>query len=132
MGPSCAVATQIVRSSAALVLRNLRDNAVKFSAPGGCVTASLALEDEQVVARVADDGPGIPPDEVPRIFKRCYRGSVPRTTGAAGVGLGLALSQAIAANFGGRIDAANRPEGGAVCTFRLPLHGPAVERPCGR
>ena len=115
------VAARVPRASASLVLANLLDNAVKFSPPGARISVGLATEGAEAVMRVSDTGPGIAPDELPHLFERFYRGSVARAASVPGVGLGLALSQAIVQAHGGRLDAANRPEGGAIFTIRLPM-----------
>ena len=80
----------------------------------------LMLKSDQVVVEVADHGAGIPAGEEERIFEKFYR-SRPATTG--GVGLGLTICKAIIEAHGGRIWANNRPEGGAVFHFTLPLEG---------
>jgi two-component system OmpR family sensor kinase len=114
------VSARVPRAAAGLVLVNLLDNAVKFSPPGARISIGLASEGADAVVRVSDTGPGIAPEELPHLFERFYRGSGPRAAHAPGFGLGLALSQAIVDAHGGRLDAANRPEGGAVFTLRLP------------
>jgi two-component system OmpR family sensor kinase len=103
------------------VLANLLDNAVKFSTPEGCITVHLATEGAHAVMSVADQGPGISVSELPYLFERFFRGSAARAGAPSGVGLGLALSQAIVHAHGGRIDASNQPGGGALFTVRLPL-----------
>jgi len=70
---------------------------------------------------IADRGPGLPPGEEARVFERFYRVADGRR--AEGAGLGLAVCQAILKSHGGRIEARNRPGGGAVFRFALPLEG---------
>lgn len=103
-----------------LVLANLLDNAVKFSPPDSRITLLLSREGGEVLIGVADAGPGIRVDELPHLFERFYRGARARAGEAPGFGLGLALSQAIVHAYGGRIEALNRPGGGALFTIRLP------------
>ena len=112
-----------------LVLDNLLDNAVKFSPIGGCVTVRIELDDAPAAAgtqpfgsliRVRDHGPGIRSDELLRVFERFYRGPSARAGSTPGMGLGLALAQAIVQRHSGRIVAANAPDGGAVFELRLP------------
>jgi two-component system phosphate regulon sensor histidine kinase PhoR len=104
------------------VITNLTDNAVRFSPPGGVVTltASGGSGDEAdlVVVSVADDGPGIPPADLERIFERFYRSDRART--GSGSGLGLAIARHIVEGHGGTIRAENRPERGTVFRFTLP------------
>ena len=119
--PSPPVAAHIGRGPADLVLANLLDNALKFSAPEGRVTVSLAADGRDAVMRVADSGPGVRVSELPHLFDRFFRGAAARGDSAPGVGLGLALSQAMVHAHGGRIEASNRREGGALFTVRLPL-----------
>jgi two-component system OmpR family sensor kinase len=111
---------KVAHAPASLVLANLLDNAVKFSPPGGRVTVHMGTDGSEAVVSVCDSGPGIRIDELPHLFERFYRGSSAHAS-SPGVGLGLALSQAIAQAHGGRIDASNLPAGGALFRVRLPL-----------
>ena len=103
-----------------LVLANLLDNAVKFSPPDGVITVHVVREGEHALVGVADAGPGIGVEDLPHLFERFYRGAQARAGEAPGFGLGLALSQAIVHAYGGRIEARNRPQGGALFLMRLP------------
>lgn len=114
------VHAKVAPGSASLVLDNLLDNAVKFSPIGGRVTVTLAQDGEQATLRVRDHGPGIRSDELMRVFERFYRGPSARSGSTPGMGLGLALAQAIVQAHAGRIVATNAPEGGAVFEVRLP------------
>jgi len=114
-----SIVADIGRGPASLVLANLVDNAVKFSPSGGCVTVSLAGDDAEAIVAVTDEGPGVQREELPHVFERFYRGQAARTALTPGVGLGLALSQAIVRAHGGRIDAVNRPERGATFSVHL-------------
>ncbi|WP_300755500.1 ATP-binding protein [Janthinobacterium sp.] len=106
-----------------LVLANLLDNAVKFSPPDSLITVHLSRDGVDALLGVSDAGPGISVDELPHLFERFYRGARARAGEAPGFGLGLALSQAIVHAYGGRIEALNRPGGGALFTMRLPAGG---------
>ena len=101
------------------VIYNLVDNAVKYSA-GGAVQVSLRWHSEQVVLEVADNGAGIPEEDLPRIFERFYRVDKARSRAAGGTGLGLSIVQDTMEKRGGTVEAANRPGGGAVFTARWP------------
>jgi signal transduction histidine kinase len=101
------------------VVNNLIDNAVKYSRPGSAVAVASRREDAHAVIVVADEGPGIPEDELPLIWNRLYRGRAGK--GARGSGLGLSLAKAIVDAYGGTIKAENRASGGAVFTVRVPL-----------
>ena len=104
------------------VLWNLLDNAVKFSRPGGVVDVWLRAESDQALVEVADAGPGIPVEQIPRLFERFFRVDESRTTGAAtsGTGLGLSIAMALVQLHGGEITVDNREGGGAVFRVRLP------------
>ena len=104
------------------ILRNLLDNALKFSGPTGQVTVRARREGHEVAIAVEDDGPGIPPSYLSRIFDPFFRAS--RTDRvAAGTGLGLAICRGLAHAMGGRIAAESpiTPNGrGARITVRFP------------
>jgi two-component system sensor histidine kinase MprB len=98
---------------------NLLDNAIKFSPPAGTVQVRLGpTGDGFAVLQVADQGPGIKDEDLPRVFDRFYRSSEARTL--PGSGLGLAIVKQAALRHGGEVLAGHAPEGGAVFTLRLP------------
>ncbi len=98
---------------------NLVDNALKYSPDGTEVTlAGRALPDGGVEITVRDQGPGITPEDLPRIWDRLYRGDKSRSQ--RGLGLGLSFVQAIARAHGGTATVASTPGQGAVFTFTLP------------
>lgn len=103
-----------------ILLRNLVDNAVKYTPHGGTVDISIQHEGASIVVQVEDSGPGIPPDERERVFDRFYRVA---GSEAAGSGLGLAIIKAIAERHGATLalDASARLGGlKAVVTFNSP------------
>jgi two-component system OmpR family sensor kinase len=110
-----------------LAAYNLLDNALKFTRPGDTVEVR-AFEDGTFVAiEVADTGPGIPEEEVPRVWEELYRGQGAR--GVPGSGLGLALVRAIAERHGGQVTLRSRAGQGTVVTMRLPAkssHNPSI------
>lgn len=99
------------------IFSNLLDNACKHGG-GGEVLIEVAQEDNDAVVRVSDEGPGIPPHELDRVFHRFYR--VDRSRSQPGTGLGLAIAKHLVALHGGTIRACNRPAGGATFEVRLP------------
>ncbi len=102
------------------VFENLLDNAVSFTPNGKRIVIASAREGDQVVVRVADEGPGIPQENLGRIFDRffTYRPDHPPTH--RHTGLGLSIVKAIVEGYGGTVSAANREGGGAVFEVRLP------------
>jgi two-component system phosphate regulon sensor histidine kinase PhoR len=104
-------------------LRNLLENAVNYSPEGTTITMTAERHDSRILFSIADEGPGIPDADLPRIFERFYRVDKARArTGRdpGGTGLGLAIVKHLVALHGGRVSAANRPEGGAVFRIELP------------
>jgi len=103
------------------ILNNLLSNSLRFTPEGGLVSIELAYQDGWAVVRVADNGPGIPEEALPRLFERFFRADHSRSRAAGGTGLGLAIARRLALAHAGDLTAANRPEGGAEFTLRLPL-----------
>lgn len=100
---------------------NLTDNAIKFTPAAGKVEVRIEGEHDRVRLTVSDTGPGIPPEELERVFDRFFRADeARRSADVGGSGLGLSIVRAIVKLHGGEISAANRPEGGAVFTVELP------------
>ena len=104
----------------ALLVRNLVDNAVRYSRPGGTVTVVLASDDPGVRLEVRDDGVGIPTKDLPRIFERFYRVDRARSRETGGTGLGLAIVRHVAENHGGSVEVASELGVGSTFTVRLP------------
>jgi two-component system sensor histidine kinase KdpD len=99
-------------------LSNLLLNAAVYSPPGGEITLSARAEGKQVEFSVSDQGKGVPPESLPRLFDKFYR--VPGSP-AGGTGLGLYITQSLMRAHGGDARAANAPSGGARFTLSLPL-----------
>jgi two-component system OmpR family sensor kinase len=112
----------------AQALRNLMGNAIDHTAPGvGLVRMRVeATADQRVRFLVEDDGPGIPPDQRERVFRRFHRTDSARSRAAGGTGLGLAIVRAIADAHGGSVKAGSSPEGGARIELELPGFAPAL------
>ncbi|HHH27076.1 MAG TPA: hypothetical protein ENK57_01835 [Polyangiaceae bacterium] len=96
-------------------LLNLVDNATQATKRGGVVRVRVARDDEGAFVEVADEGHGIPDDDLGRIFEPFY------TTRATGTGLGLAVVRRFADSHGGTIDVSSAPERGSVFTIRLEV-----------
>ncbi|MGP0068869.1 MAG: ATP-binding protein [Isosphaeraceae bacterium] len=109
------------------LLDNLLDNAGKHGRPGTPICVETIREDGVVLLAVEDAGPGIPPEDIPRVFEPFYRSPQARRRGIAGVGLGLAVVERIAVAFGGSVRVRSEPGGG--CRFEVRLV--ATEPPLG-
>jgi signal transduction histidine kinase len=101
------------------VAANLIDNAVKYTPPGGRVEVQVRREADAAVLCVRDTGPGIPADELPRIFDRLFRGDTSRAE--RGLGLGLSLVKAIVEAHGGSVEVGSEPDHGSTFTVKLPI-----------
>jgi two-component system OmpR family sensor kinase len=102
-----------------LALYNLLDNALKFTRAGDTVEVRAFENGNQVVIEVADTGPGIPEDEIPRVWEELYRGREAR--GVPGSGLGLALARAVVERHAGDITLRSRLGQGTVVRVTLPV-----------
>ncbi|HEY0140286.1 MAG TPA: ATP-binding protein [Thermoanaerobaculia bacterium] len=102
------------------IVSNLLDNAWKHGGGRGEVLIEVAQEGEEAVVRVSDEGEGIPPAELERIFHRFYRVDRSRSQNVPGTGLGLAITKHLVVLHGGRIAVWNR-EGGRGATFEVRL-----------
>ncbi|HZD10617.1 MAG TPA: ATP-binding protein [Candidatus Binatia bacterium] len=105
---------------------NLVENAVKYSPPETKVTVAAKFAEQGAVIDITDEGPGIPEDDLPRIFEKYYRGEA--VSDMQGNGLGLAVVRTIVEAHGGSVKARNRPRGGAQFTITLPLERPSAGR----
>ena len=108
---------------------NLLDNAVKYSKPGGTVFLRAESEGNSVRISVADEGAGIPPEDLPRIFERFYRADKSRSSEQSGTGLGLSIVKHIAQLHGGSVDAKSEVGKGATITVTLPCHTNVTLKP---
>ena len=97
----------------------LIDNAAKYGPSGGPITLSSSTRAGELQIEVADRGPGIPPEELPRVFERFYR--CKNSSGEPGSGLGLPIAKTIVAGHGGRIEAASEVGEGTRVSLHLPL-----------
>jgi signal transduction histidine kinase len=100
------------------VAANLIDNALKYTPPGGRVDVEVAQDGARALLRVRDNGAGINPDELPRIWDRLFRGDASRTE--RGLGLGLSLVKAIVKAHGGTVDVESVLGKGSTFTVALP------------
>ena len=104
-------------------LGNLMGNALKFTPKGGRIEVSVDADDEAVRISVSDTGPGIAPDQLPRLFDRYWQAN---TADRRGVGLGLSIVKGIAAAHGGEVQVRTEEGAGTTFTLVLPAADPSV------
>jgi two-component system, OmpR family, sensor histidine kinase KdpD len=126
-------ASQTIQVDLVLVVQalvNLIDNAIKYSPPGSPIEVRGQETDGVVEISVWDRGSGVAPEDLVHIFDKFYRvrqpDAVHRPDNVGGTGLGLSISKGIIEAHGGRIWAENRPGGGTVLRFTLPVHSPQL------
>ena len=107
------------RSRMQRVISNLLDNALKFTPEGKQVSIALEQDGTRATLRVADTGPGIPPEELERVFERFYR--VDRSRSTPGHGLGLSMVNAFVKAYGGQVVIDSQPSRGCTVTVTFPL-----------
>ena len=107
--------------SLAQVVTNFLTNAILHNQSDGEVRVTTRRENDVVLLTVADSGPGIPAEDLPRIFERFYRADQSRTRATGGTGLGLAICKAIVDAHGGTLEVASTPGQGSAFTLRMPV-----------
>ena len=118
-----AAIVPVVRGSTrdlSLLVRNLLDNAIRYTKGAGTVVASVSAKDGAVVLRVSDTGAGIPSKELSRVFERFYRVDRARSRETGGTGLGLAIVRHVAENHGGTVTVESELGLGTTFEVRLP------------
>jgi two-component system phosphate regulon sensor histidine kinase PhoR len=108
------------RVRVAEIMQNLFENAHRYNPPGSTVHVGASADDGEVQVWVADEGPGIPPTDLPRIFERFYKVDRARTRQGDGSGLGLAICKHLVSAHDGRIWAEAVPSGGTRVSFTIP------------
>lgn len=103
------------------VVANILSNAVRHTPATGEIWVEISQEGGELELRVTDSGPGIPPEDLPHLFERFYRGDQARSRSGGGSGLGLAIAKQWVEAHGGRIWAENSEQTGARFVVRLPL-----------
>lgn len=107
----------------AIALRNLLDNALRYTTEGGAVTVSVSVlaDDDEAVVRVTDSGEGIPTRDRERVFERFYRVDSARSRETGGTGLGLSIVKHVAESHGGSVELESELGVGSSFIIRLPL-----------
>jgi two-component system sensor histidine kinase SenX3 len=108
---------------------NLVENAVAYSPEGSAVIVSALAESDRIDISVSDQGIGIAPKDLDRVFERFYRADQARSRSTGGTGLGLAIVKHIATNHGGRVDVRSQLGKGSTFTLRLPARPPEAMLP---
>jgi two-component system phosphate regulon sensor histidine kinase PhoR len=116
--------TRIDARALELAVMNLIDNALKYAPGSNVVTVQAVRENGAIVVRVADRGPGVPPEDQGRIFERFVRGSTARGRAIRGSGIGLALVKHIAESHSGRAWVVSSPGRGATFAISIPFLAP--------
>ena len=104
------------------LLLNLADNAVKYNQPQGRITMTLRRLADSAELAIANSGPGIPPDVLPRVFDRFFRGDPAHNQAVDGCGLGLSIAKWIVSAHRGTIQIESQPAKLTTVTVRLPLN----------
>jgi signal transduction histidine kinase len=110
----------------AQAIRNLMINAIRHNPEGSAISVSAVKLPQAVRFEVRDDGVGIAPEDVPKLFKRFSRLKPREQNGARGVGLGLFIAQALVEAHGGRIEVESTPGKGSSFWFDLPIPLPSM------
>ncbi|HET9261155.1 MAG TPA: ATP-binding protein [Acidimicrobiia bacterium] len=115
------VTAHVNQRDVAIAVRNILDNAVRYSSQGGSVSVSVRPEGEVVVIGITDTGEGIPTRDTERVFERFYRVDSARSRATGGTGLGLAIVKHVAESHGGSVSLESELGVGSTFTIRLPL-----------
>ena len=108
------------RSDISVLITNLLENAVRYTPSGGAIDIMIAAQENQSLLEIADSGPGIPQEQLARVFEPFYRAAAPQHEGS---GLGLAIVARIAERYGLKVELANRADAqGLVARVLFPRH----------
>ena len=106
------------------VLRVLTDNAVKYTPKGGTITIGVQKSETGVTLSISDNGPGIPAEELPKIFERFYRSDSARKAEGGGHGLGLSIARIIVKAHSGKLRVRSKVDSGSTFFVDLPEKQP--------
>jgi signal transduction histidine kinase len=105
------------------VISNLLANALRYVPEGGRAWVEIARRENEIILSVNDNGPGVPPADLPYIFNRFWRGERSRARASGGAGLGLAIARLLIVEQGGAVEASNLPAGGLQVLITLKAAG---------
>jgi two-component system sensor histidine kinase SenX3 len=111
------------RRDIAIAIRNLLDNAIRYTPSGGKIGAELESVGDEAVLRITDTGDGIPTRDIERVFERFYRVDNARSRATGGTGLGLAIVKHVVESHGGSVTVQSELGAGSTFTARLPVLG---------
>lgn len=111
------------------VLRNLLNNAVTHTPTNGTIHVSVTSNGAVVMLDIVDSGTGIPPEQLPHIWDRFFRGDRARTRATGGAGLGLAIVKQLVQAHGGSVGVTSAPGRGTTFTVCLPVAAPLRQGP---
>jgi len=117
------VTAMVNHRDVAIATRNLLDNAVRYTSPGGSIVVTVARADGHVLITVTDSGEGIPTRDIERVFERFYRVDSARSRATGGTGLGLSIVKHVAESHGGSVTVQSELGVGSTFTIRLPADG---------
>ncbi|MFE4642474.1 sensor histidine kinase, partial [Streptomyces sp. NPDC056730] len=109
------------------VLHNLVGNAIQHTSPGSAIHVAVGRTGSRATIDVVDRGPGIPPEDLARVFDRFWRADPGRGRAHGGSGLGLAIVRAIVHAHHGSVDVRSRAGAGTTVTVTLPVTSPAAD-----
>jgi two-component system sensor histidine kinase SenX3 len=115
------VTAAVNQRDVAIAVRNVLDNAVRYSSQGGSVSVSVRQEGDVAAVAISDTGEGIPTRDTDRVFERFYRVDSARSRGTGGTGLGLAIVKHVAESHGGSISLDSELGVGSTFTIRFPV-----------
>jgi signal transduction histidine kinase len=105
----------------AIAVRNLLDNAVRYTPAGGSIKAELSAENGDALLRISDSGEGIPTRDLGRVFERFYRVDSARARATGGTGLGLAIVKHVIESHGGSVEVESELGVGSTFVVHLPV-----------
>src|SRR5882672_11063242 len=111
------------------LLLNLADNAIKYNRPNGSVEFVLRRNDENVELKISNSGEGIPPEALPRVFDRFFRGDSAHSSAVDGCGLGLSIAQWITGAHGGKLSLESAPGKETIAKIVFPSSRETAARP---